>query len=601
MPHEKLQNDRSQPTSEYAIGSLSLVNAQSDRLEKLLNDIPKQMSNTGTCLGNRLIDLHPCLPALPKTTPVKGLKGMVAAIGGASRGIGQGIAVRFAIGGAKVAVLGRSDGKITTGPGTLSNVVQQIESVGSEGLAVQCDLTKPEQIEEGIKNIINKWGILDILVNNASALYPFGLEMIDERRFDLMNNVCVKGAYLLTRECIPHMRRGECLNAHVLTVAPAAIADKGWCGQHVCYSGTKIGMGLLTAAWSQEFKHIKFNSIWPCKMVATFAVTNTVQADLSYAVTVAHMADPAYRIVTSNMHTGHFLDEDALRSMGVKDLEPWQVDPATDYSEIYPDFMVRPEEFFGTGRHKGRQVVEYIPLSSASSDVATLKGENLMFVGNDSRLEEVASKAKSLGANVRTAQMTVDVRTIETLVKGKPMDALFIGAAEMSTMGTLEVDADGWQKLFNSNCKGWYYFAQKAMPQIRKSTRPRICSVARLPSCHPKSYLPATPYGVVSTIRGLYVLGVADEYDGLEAYKKAEQKEPLLYCQSNAIWDGSGDTPSAANCLDLLALKDTSMTGVFFAPDIDKIPADQKRVGHLDYDKKVGFVDYTSMWWADMQ
>ena len=121
--------------------------------------------------GNREVDFHPCVGALPPGV-THGLAGKVCAIGGASRGIGQGIAVRFGKSGAKVCVLGRSDGKVVTGPGTLSNVVKQIDSVGGKGLAVQCDLSKPEQVGAAVSKIITAFSVLDVLVNNASALYP---------------------------------------------------------------------------------------------------------------------------------------------------------------------------------------------------------------------------------------------------------------------------------------------------------------------------------------------------------------------------------------------------------------------------------------------
>ena len=180
---------------------------------------------------------------------------MVCVVSGASRGIGQGIAVRFARSGAKVCVIGRSDGLVLTGPGTLSDVVSQINAVGSEGFAVQCDLTKPAQVSEAIRKIIARFGRIDVLVNNASALYPVGLEAVDEKRFDLMNHVCIRGAFLLTREAVPHMTNSQLPGgAHVLTVAPAPFPDRTWMGPHTCYSGAKIGMGMLAAAWSEEVR-----------------------------------------------------------------------------------------------------------------------------------------------------------------------------------------------------------------------------------------------------------------------------------------------------------------------------------------------------------
>ena len=157
-----------------------MKNSQSDRLDALLNDTPGILARTAAVRGNREVDLHPIV-GRRRAAVERGLTGKVCVIGGASRGIGQGISVRFAIGGAYVCVMGRSDGKIVTGPGTLSNVVTQIDAVGGKGkgMAVQCDLSKPDQVREAIGRIVAQLGRIDVLVNNASALYPVGVEAVD--------------------------------------------------------------------------------------------------------------------------------------------------------------------------------------------------------------------------------------------------------------------------------------------------------------------------------------------------------------------------------------------------------------------------------------
>ena len=155
---------------------------ETERVMALLSDTPHILRETSKAHGNRVEDLHPMAPMLPKTSPVLGLRGMVCIIGGASRGIGHGIAVRFGMAGAKVAVLGRSDGHVVTGPGTIIDVVQQVNEVGGEGLAIQCDLQKAEQVKHAVKKIVAAWGHIDVCVNNASALYPVGLMGVDEKR-----------------------------------------------------------------------------------------------------------------------------------------------------------------------------------------------------------------------------------------------------------------------------------------------------------------------------------------------------------------------------------------------------------------------------------
>jgi citronellol/citronellal dehydrogenase len=475
---------------------------------------------------------------------VRGLNNKVCVIGGASRGIGQGMAVRFAIAGAYVCVLGRSDGKVVTGPGTLSGVVEQIDAVGGKGkgFKVQCDVQKGDQVDAAIRKIVDKFGKIDVSVNNASALYPVGVEAVDERRFDLMNHVCVRGAFLLTRAAVPHMSSD---NPHILSVAPAPIADRTWMGPHTCYSGTKTGMGMLAAAWSLEFPHIRFNTLWPHKMVATFAVTNTVGADLDGAVTVAHMADPAYRIVTSDSRNRFTRDTDALADMHIPDTSQWQVEPAS--RELYDDFMIEP-----LGLIAGQRI-EYDPMPVA--DVSTLASQHVLLVGKSSVTAEMERVATGAGATVRVAALTPIVKAIESTMEGAKLDALFIGAAPTSSAGTLETDAETWEALFDSHCKAPYFTVAKGLPLLRLSAQPRVVIVAPLPACSPESFAaPAVPCALISQIRGLYILGMAEEF------KDTPQR-------FNGIYDGTGNDPPARSCLDLLACTGES-SGLFYAPDL---------------------------------
>ena len=560
-----------------AMGKRSLKNAQSDHLAALLADTPGILGRTAAVLGNRAVDLHPCVtPA----KPTMGLNDKVCVIGGASRGIGQGIAVRFGKAGAKVCVMGRSDGKIITGPGTLSEVVSQINKVGGKGLAVQCDLGKPEQVTEAIKKITTAYGRIDVLVNNASALYPEGVEAINTKRFDLMNNVCLRGAYLLTREALPHMFKSAC--PHVLTVAPAPIGDRTWMGPHVCYSGTKIGMGMLAAAWSAEFPNVHFNTIWPHKMVATFAVTNTVGADLVHAVTVAHMADPAYRIVTSEATGRFYLDTGALEDMGIKDRSTWNVDPKS--TDLFDDFMIEP-----LGLKEG-QKIEYLPMPA--SDLGSLNDEYALLVGINSVTSDMTKVTTALGATVQQLELTADVPKIEKTIDAMvALDAVYISAGPTSTKGTLETDVAAWEALFDLHCKGPYYVVAKALPMLRRSARPRVVMVAPAPVCSPKSFAsPAVPCALISQVRGLYVTGMAVEFDGSD--------EELGKVAFNGIWDGMGGDPPSSKCIELLASASQG-SGNFYATDLDAIPEHDKVIALEDYTRGCSFTDHMTTQWME--
>jgi citronellol/citronellal dehydrogenase len=551
-----------------------MKNSQSDRLDALLKDTPGILARTAAVKGNREVDLHPCIGAATEDKELRGLNGKVCVIGGASRGIGQGMAVRFAIGGAKaVCVLGRSDGKVITGPGTLSNVVGQIDTVAGKGtgLAVQCDLSKPEQVGEGIGKIIAKFGRIDVCVNNASALYPVGVEAVDERRFNLMNHVCVRGAFLLTREALPHMKSSR--DPHVLSVAPAPIADRTWMGPHTCYSGTKTGMGMLASAWSAEFPDVRFNTLWPHRMVATFAVTNTVGADLDGAVTVAHMADPAYRLVTSDSRTRFYLDTGALKDMQIADTSQWQVEPTS--TNLFDDFMVEP-----LGLQAG-QVIEYVSLPAG--DMSAFKSQNLLLVGTNNVTATMESTAKDAGASVRDVELVANTKAMDAVMEGAELDAMFIAAGPSSSAGTLETNAEAWEWLFDLHCKAPYFYVAKGLPLLRRIAQPRVVMAAPLPACSPESFAsPSVPCALIAQIRGLYVIGMAEEFTD----------SPIEF---NAIWETYENDPPASRCLDALSFGQGSMQ--FYAVDVAAMPSEQKTVGPLDYTLGVHFNDTATSRW----
>ena len=568
-------------------GRRSMVNAQSERLDALLHDTPAILERTARVVGNRVEELHPA--SAHGLACDRLLDGAVCVIGGASRGIGQGIAVRLARAGATVCVLGRSDGMIVTGPGTLSDVAAQVDAAGGKGVPVQCDLSKAEQVDASVRRIAREHGRVDVLVNNASALYPSGLEQVDERRFDLMNHVCVRGAYLLTRACVPHMRDGS----HVLTVAPAPIPDRAWMGMHTCYSATKIGMGMLAAAWSVEFPRLRFNTLWPQKQVATFAVTNTVGADLNHTVTVAHMADPAYRLVTSDATARFYLDTHALEDMGVADRTAWQVDPRS--RELNDDFMIAPTPVVGR-----RVAYEPVPRGEA----AALRGARILLVecgGAEEQREEEEGTLRDLerglcatskcGARVR--RLAWDQRRSAERVRtdDAPLDRLYVDAPLPlgdAARSTLEVDADAWERCFQAQCKAAYFAMASAMPRLRRRPEgtgarppPRIVLVAPAPVCHPCSFASGVPHAIAAQMRGLYVLGVADEYPDVECV---------------ALWTAHAAAPSVEHATATLAHSTTS--GRFYATDVDAIPPDERLCGPSGYTRHQPFVDASSCEWV---
>ena len=561
---------------------------QTERLKQILDDLPAHLAETASVAGNCVSDLHPAAEVLPARSVVCGLRGMTCVIGGASRGIGQGIAVRFARSGANVCVLGRSDGMVETGPGTLSAVVEQIESVGGKGLAVQCDLRHAEQVDAAVAKVVARFGSIDIVVNNASALFPFGVEGVDESRYDLMNHVCGRGAYLLTRACVPHMRAS--LNPHVLTVAPGPLPDRKWLGPHVAYSSTKIVMAMLAAGWAVEFPWIRFNTIWPRYMTATYAVSNNVGANLDHTVTVAHMADPAYRIVTSRCHTQFFTDADVISMMRIRDKAVYQVDPT---AELFEDFMIDPEGF------RGGQRIGYTRLPPASPGApggGALEGRVVVLAGGSDTLAPLVAAVLAQGGKPTVVPLTQRVDAIEAaLSEIDAIDCLYLEwprHERLAAAGTPEVNCDAWESLFGGGCRAVYFYVKLCLPKLRRSVqrRPTILMEAPAPRCEPGRFVGGgVPHTIVSYIRGMYVIGIAEEFRGTN-----------LRC--NGIW-ASDSGVGVANILSAAAIccvmaADDAPSGEIFA---EQVTQDQGLIQYpVEYSKDVHFVDFTTAWLAGL-
>jgi len=210
----------------------------------------------------------------------------------------------------------------------------------------------------------------------------------------------------------------------------------------------------------------------------------------------------------------------------------------------------------------------------------------------------VTTACTQAGARTHAATAMVSSSEIGSFVSrtlgstSTALDYLFVGAGPQTTLkGTLDVDAAKWEEMFVGQCKSFYYLVAKALPYLRNAAQPHIVVVAPAPSCHPKSFVPSVPYSIILTIRGLYVAGMANEFDG--------SSESRQYLRVNAIWDGTGNTPTTEACVDLLANPDADLSGHFFAPDLEAIPAEWKLAGIDDYTKEQMFLDYTTMWYAD--
>lgn len=258
-------------------------------------------------------------------------RGKTVFITGASRGIGEAIALKLAQEGANIVVLGKSVKEDPRLGGTIHSVAQKVNEAGGRGLAVQCDIRDEEQILSAVQQAISIFGGIDILVNNASAISLTDTEHTDSKRFDLMHDINVRGTYMVTRHCLPFLRKGN--NAHVLTLSPPLGIQPKWLAPHVAYTISKFNMSLMALGWAEEFRKysIAVNAIWPVTTIATAAVRNIIGGEqmAEHSRKPSILADAAAYILSQpSSFTGQLLlDEDVLRMAGITDLEPYAVTP----------------------------------------------------------------------------------------------------------------------------------------------------------------------------------------------------------------------------------------------------------------------------------
>jgi citronellol/citronellal dehydrogenase len=263
-------------------------------------------------------------------------------ITGASRGIGKAMALKLAKEGANVAVVAKSIEENPKLGGTIFSAAEEIEKAGGKALAVQCDIRFEDQIAAAVEKTVQTFGGIDILINNASAISLTPTEKTDPKRFDLMHSINVRGTFMVTQACIPHLRKSS--NAHILTLSPPLNIDPKWFAGHVAYTITKYNMSMMTIGWAAEFKKdtIAANALWPRTTIATAAVKNLLGGDalINMSRTTDILADAAYYILQkpSAECTGNlFIDETVLAKEGITDLSHYSVVPG---GKLYNDLFV---------------------------------------------------------------------------------------------------------------------------------------------------------------------------------------------------------------------------------------------------------------------
>ena len=253
------------------------------------------------------------------------LQDRVVVMSGGSRGIGLAIAIALARAGARIALMAKTDQPHPKLPGTIHTAAEAIEAEGGDALAVVGDVRDDAQVEAFVAAAAERWGGVDIVVNNASAINLSPIAVLEPKRFDLMLDINTRGTYLLTRTAIPHLRESE--HAHVLTLSPPLSTDPRWLRGHAAYTISKMGMSMITLGVAQDEREhgVGANALWPRTLIATAAVQNLLGGDKAMAMsrTPAIVADAARVILERDPReaTGNtYIDDEVLAEAGVTDL-----------------------------------------------------------------------------------------------------------------------------------------------------------------------------------------------------------------------------------------------------------------------------------------
>ncbi|MFO1334406.1 MAG: NAD(P)-dependent oxidoreductase [Piscinibacter sp.] len=273
------------------------------------------------------------------------LKGKTLFITGASRGIGLAIALRAARDGANIVIAAKTAETNPKLPGTIHSAAAEIEAAGGHALALQTDIRDEANVLAAVEQAVARFGGIDILVNNASAISLTPTDATPMKRFDLMFGVNVRGTYLCTQACLPQLiasaRAGR--NPHVLNMSPPLSMREHWFAPHVAYTMAKYGMSECTLGHAGEFRKfgIAVNSLWPRTAIATAALQMIPGVDVGKCRTPEILADAAWHILTSDAKTttGNFFIDDALLVQhGVTDFDRYSVTPGN--RDFIPDFFV---------------------------------------------------------------------------------------------------------------------------------------------------------------------------------------------------------------------------------------------------------------------
>jgi len=255
-------------------------------------------------------------------------------ITGASRGIGKAVAVKLASEGANIVIAAKSVAENPKLGGTIFTAAAAVAAAGGQALAVPCDIRDEQMIIEAVRQAAGRFGKIDGVIHNASAISLTDTPGTPAKRYDLMMDINVRGAFLVTKHCLPYLKESD--NPHILTFSPPLDVRPRWLAPHLAYTISKYNMTLLAMGWAAEFgdRGIAANSLWPVTTIATAAVRNLLGGDalMQRSRKPEIMADAVYHIMQQEArgYTGRqLLDEEVLSAAGIKDLSAYAINPGS--------------------------------------------------------------------------------------------------------------------------------------------------------------------------------------------------------------------------------------------------------------------------------
>ncbi|GIX88690.1 hydroxysteroid dehydrogenase-like protein 2 [Caerostris extrusa] len=371
------------------------------------------------------------------------LAGKTVFITGASRGIGKAIALRAARDGANIIIAAKTTEPHPKLPGTIYTAAKEVEQAGGQCLPCVVDVRDEEQIQNAVTSAVNKFGGIDVLVNNASAIHLTGTVDTPMKRYDLMHGINTRGTFLVSKVCIPYLKKSSI--AHILNISPPLLMEPRWFKNHVAYTMAKYGMSLCVLGMAAELKsdNIHVNAVWPKTAIATAAMEMLGGKDITKNCRKPDiMADAAYAIVTGKSTGNFFIDERVLREQGETNFDKYAVDPTQPLS---PDFFLPDEELKSFPNYE-----EFAALYAAEKPASPNSVESVFSKIKSTLNEELVSKTKGVYAFQITGPANeiwfVDMKNGSGEVgKGEPP----AGKADV----IFTMDLDSFMKMFSGTLK----------------------------------------------------------------------------------------------------------------------------------------------------